>query len=233
MEERHYSRGDVIIRQSAPASDVSFIKHGMVEISRAATVTQEKHTLAYLRRGDLLGEVAALSNLEGLASATAAAITRVDLLTMKSAEFIELLETEGRVALALSRVLARRLKATTERVGTDDGMENRVSLVIGNGRGSGVTTVGLALAVSLASSTGNSTTYTEYPDSSRLSSLSSGHGSQSHLYGVAISTPANSDDGNVSPSLRTTLFAEQLTASYPNIVFGLTGDLDHSLDYLL
>src|SRR5438105_8629756 len=116
IEERHYSRGDVIIRQGTPASDVFFIKDGMVEISRVTTVTQERHILAYLKRGDLLGEVAALSNFEGLASATATAITQVDLLVVKAADFISLLEAESGVALALSRLLARRLKATTEPV---------------------------------------------------------------------------------------------------------------------
>lgn len=240
LEERHYSRNEEILRQGTITGDIFLVKSGLVAVTRASIVTGETHTLAHFKQGDLLGEVEVLSSSQGvaMAAATATALTETDLLVMKGSDFTNLLHSEASVSLALARTLAQRLRATNERIGIEDGLENRICLVIGNGRGAGVTTIGTALAVSLAATTRNRTAYTEYPDAARL------HAALDVAPQATEATPYNHQGGFEVPAVtqqieqyptgwHATLFIDRLTLSYPNIVIGLTGELDASLEYLL
>lgn len=237
MEPRHYTRNQEILHQGSVTSEVYLVKRGIVAVTRASTLTGETHTLAYLMEGALLGELEFLSSAQGAATAaaTATALTELDLLVMRGNDFLDLLQSEGSVALGLARELARRLRATNERIGTGDGLENRVCVVIGKGRGAGVTTVGTALALSLAVSTQDPTAYTEYPDAARLQAeLGFVEGPQPHRHPGGFDAPiAPNTEEQFLPALRATLFFDQLALSYPNIVIGLTGEPDASLAYLL
>ncbi|HEY0071539.1 MAG TPA: Crp/Fnr family transcriptional regulator [Chloroflexia bacterium] len=227
---RHYSRNDEVIRQGSPVESVFIVESGMVAVTRTSLVTGETHALAYLREGDLLGEIELLTGPRNLTTATATALTQAVLLELKGQDFLDLLQRENSVAVELARVLARRLKATTERIGTDDGMANRVCVLVGNGRGAGVTTLGTALSLSLSASTQNATVYTEYPDASGLpGSFSFAPGP--HPAGFDVAVPDSAEHS--VPGLRSSIFVDQLTLAYPNIVVGLTGEPDASLDYLL
>ncbi|HEX8231602.1 MAG TPA: cyclic nucleotide-binding domain-containing protein, partial [Chloroflexia bacterium] len=171
VKRRHYSRNEQVMRQGSPAESVFIVSQGMLSVTRTSPVTGETHNLAYLKPGDLLGEIEALAGPHSLSTASATAITQVVLLEMSSADFLDLLRRENAVVLDLARKLAQRLRATTERLGTDDGMANRVCLLLGTGRGVGVTTLGMVMSQSLAASTQKPTVYTEYPDGSRLAAL--------------------------------------------------------------
>jgi CRP-like cAMP-binding protein len=234
MQVWQYSRSEQVVRQGSPAESVFIVESGMLAVTRTSPVTGETHSLAYLKEGDLLGELEALAGPHNLATATVTALTQATLLEMRSRDFLDLLQRENSVALELSRVLAERLRATTERLGTNDGMANRVCLIIGNGHGVGVTTLGVAMSLSLAASTQNATVYTEYPNSSRLAGLFDlPPGTQPHAQpgGFDIVLPEAVD--YALSGLHSSILVDQLTRSYPNLVIGLTGDLDASLDYLL
>lgn len=234
MGARQYSRNDEVVRQGIPVESIFIVQSGMLAVTRTSVVMGEIHTLAYLHEGDLLGEIELLSSPQSLTIATATALTQAVLLEMKGADFLDLLNEKNGVALELARILAQRLRATTERIGTDDGMANRVCLLIGNGRGVGVTTLGTALALSLASSTQNPTVYSEYPDASALADLfglAPGAQASTQTGGFDIILPDNVQDS--LSGLQASLFVDQLTPSYPNIVIGLTGEPDASLNYLL
>jgi CRP-like cAMP-binding protein len=222
LDERHFARNEVILSQGSPSQEVFFIKSGVVEISRLTPLTGEKQTFAFLKQGDTLGELEPLLGANRLATATATAASQVDLLAMKAEEFLRLLETEPGVAVGLSRLLARRLQATTERVGEDDA-ENRLCLVLGSSPSVGATTVGLALAAALASSTPDPTVYTEYPDSA----IQAGK----HAAGFDLSLPG--ELSGFPPPVRATVYLDQLTLNYTNIVIGITGPPDDNLAYLL
>jgi hypothetical protein len=237
MEARHYSRNQEIMSQGSVASEVYVVQSGIVTVTRASTLTGEPHTLAYLMQGQLLGELELLSSAQGAATAaaTATALTEVDLLVMQGRALLDLIQSESSVALGLARELARRLRATNERIGTGDGLENRVCLVIGNGRGAGVTTLGTALAVSLAASTQDPTAYTEYPDATRLRAefgFATGPHSYRHPGGFDAPAPPEAEE-QFLPALRATLFFDRLALTCSNIVIGLTGEPDASLAYLL
>ncbi|MDQ3930242.1 MAG: cyclic nucleotide-binding domain-containing protein [Chloroflexota bacterium] len=234
VQRRHYSRNEEVVREGSPADKVYIISHGMLAVTRTSPLTGETHHLAYLKPGDLLGELEALEGPHSLATATATAVTQVDLLEIGSADFLDMLQRENWVLMDLSRKLAQRLRATTERLGTDDGMANRVCLIIGNERGVGVTTLGMAMSQSLAASTQNPTVYVEYPDGSRLSDLSR-FASESqvarHPGGFDLALP-NTDEAT-TPGLNSSIFFDQLLLSYPNLVVGLTSEPNESLRYLL
>ncbi|MEA2574446.1 MAG: family transcriptional regulator, cyclic receptor protein [Chloroflexia bacterium] len=234
MQVRQFSRNEEVVRQGSPATSVFIVQSGMLAVTRISPVTGEKHSLAYLKEGDLLGEIELLSGPNSLATATATALTQAVLLEISSADFLNLLQMENSVALELARVLAKRLRATTERLGNDDGMANRVCLVIGNGRGAGVTTIGTAMSLTLNASTQSATAYTEYPDSSRLADLFDilpGLQRYPQAGGFEIVMP--DADANTQAGLQASIFFDQLILAYPNLVIGLTGELDASLDYLL
>ena len=239
MEERHYARNAEILRQGSVTGEVYVVKRGIVAVTRASVLTGETHALAYLMQGDLLGEMEFLSSAQGAATAaaTAVALTELDLLAMKGQDFLDLLQEESSVALGLARDLVRRLKATNERIGTGDGLENRVCLVVGNGRGAGVTTIGAALSLFLAATTHGPTAYTEYPDATRLlAELDLAGGAQPYAHPAGFEVPvavAAGAEEPFPPALRATLFTDRLALAYPNIVIGLTGEPDASLAYLL
>ncbi|HVG00789.1 MAG TPA: Crp/Fnr family transcriptional regulator [Chloroflexia bacterium] len=237
MEPRHYNRNQEILRQGSVTGEVYVVKRGIVAVTRASTLTGETHMLAYLMEGALLAELEFLSSGQGVATAaaTATALTEIDVLVMRGQDFLDLLQSESSVALGLARELARRLRATNERIGTGDGLENKVCLVIGNGRGAGVTTIGTALALSLAASTQDPSAYTEYPDAARLQAeLGFVAGPRPYRHPGGFYAPIAPDtEEPFLPALRATLFFDQLALSYPNIVIGLTGEPDASLAYLL
>lgn len=234
MEVRHYSRNEQVVRQGSPAESVFIVQSGLLVITRTSPVTGEAHTLAYLKEGDLLGEIELLSGPRSLTAAGATALTQAVLLEMRGSDFLDLLHRQQGVALELARLLGHRLRTTTERLGNDDGMANRVCLLLGTGRGVGVTTLGMALSRWLASSTQDRTVYTEYPEASRLvGTLHIGHESRSYAHpdGFDVVVPHTAEAS--SAELQASIHADQLTLSYSNIVIGLTGPPDPSLDYLL
>ncbi|MDQ5826003.1 MAG: Crp/Fnr family transcriptional regulator [Chloroflexota bacterium] len=232
-KRRHYSRNEKVVRQGSPAESVFIVASGMLSVTRTSPVTGETHNLAYLKPGDLLGELEALEGPHSLMTASAAAVTHVELLEMRSTDFLELLRRENAVMLDLSRKLAKRLRATTERLGTDDGKANRVCVIFGDERGVGVTTVGMAMSQLLAASTRNPTVYIEYPDGSRLAGLfnfASGSQVVRHPGGFDLALP-NSNEAKKSP-LDSSIFFDQLLLSYSNLVLGIAGDANDSLHYL-
>lgn len=234
MRLRQFYRNEEIVRQGNPAESVFIVQSGMLAVTRTSLLTGETHNLSYLKEGDLLGEIELLSGPNSLTTATATALTQAVLLEVSGADFLDLSQRESSVALELARLLARRLRATTERLDNDDGMANRVCLVVGNGRGVGVTTIGTAISLTLAASIQSPTVYTEYPDGSRLADQF-GISPGSHRYpnrgGFDIAL-AGSGEANLA-GLQSSIFFDQLTVAYPNLVVGLTGEPDASLDYLL
>jgi hypothetical protein len=92
----------------------------------------------------------------------------------------------------------------------------------------------MVMSQSLAASTQKPTVYTEYPDGSRLAALSHfGSGSQvaTHPGGYDLALPSVGEV--TTPGLDSSVFFDQLILSYPNLVIGLTGEPDESLNYLL
>ncbi|MDQ6695411.1 MAG: Crp/Fnr family transcriptional regulator [Chloroflexota bacterium] len=232
LEQRHFTRHEVIASQGAPLNSVFFVKSGIVSQARRSSITGDVDILAYLRHGEMIGEVEMLTGLGSVAGSTATATTEVDLLVMKRQDCLQLLENDAGAALELSRGLAQRLAVANARLSNNNGLDNRVWLVTG-GPGSGVTTLGLAMSTALASSTQEPTVYAEYPDSTRLAAGMEHVGDAElfkHPSGFDVYLP--SIERETLPAVRTAQFTDYLTRNYANIVVGLTGEISADLAYL-
>lgn len=104
---RKFSRGSILFREGGLPENVILIFSGRVKISSLTSEGREV-VLAVSGPGDILGEVSAL---DGEArSATATALDQLEALIIGTEDFQEFLETNPRVALAITKRLAQRLR---------------------------------------------------------------------------------------------------------------------------
>lgn len=107
-----FSAGATIFREGEPGYEMFIIFSGKVRILR--TVGGVREELAVLRKGDFFGEMAVLEDFPQR-SATAEAITDVELLRLGKAD-LEAFLANPKAALGLLERLSSRLRETTERL---------------------------------------------------------------------------------------------------------------------
>jgi len=101
---RRFEPGDVIFREGEPAEAVYFIVSGRVRVD--AREGGNKGPVAVLGAGDLLGEMALVSNSPR--TATAAAQTGVDVLLLPRAAFDGLLSVSSELRSAVAELVSNR-----------------------------------------------------------------------------------------------------------------------------
>jgi len=101
---RDFKAGDVIFNQGDPASELFVIKSGKVEIRFG------NRRLAALSDHDIFGEMALIDTAPR--SATAVAVTDVQLVPVGEKQFLFMVSRTPHFALNVMRALARRLRAT-------------------------------------------------------------------------------------------------------------------------
>jgi len=113
MQPRHYERGEVIISQGDAAGSLHVVCSGGVKI---ATVNEDgKETvLAFLRPGEMFGELAALDG--GPRSATVTALERTETAALAREELLTFIHSHGDFAVQIIRTLASRLRRLDERL---------------------------------------------------------------------------------------------------------------------
>ncbi|MBN1221419.1 MAG: cyclic nucleotide-binding domain-containing protein [Anaerolineae bacterium] len=231
METRDYERNEVIVWQGQPSDNAFLVKNGIVGISHLSPDRKSSQMLAYLKQGDILGEIGVLQNQ--VRSATATAFSNVEMLVIKHDHFLELLEQYDRAAIELARMLGRQLVATSARLGHEE-TETHIVLVFRIAKGSGGTTVASTLAATLARETQRGTVYTEYPNPRQLPARF-GFAANADLYrhpaGYDIRLPQV--DPALPDDVDATLMIDQLVGQYGNIVIGLPDNLDAGTVYLL
>ncbi len=99
-------KGDVILRADEPGDSLYLIRNGRVRIAAKANDGQDK-AIAYLGRGDAVGELALLTGEPQAFSAVAD--TPCEFLTLSKADFDLILEKHPLVGIHLSRALSKRL----------------------------------------------------------------------------------------------------------------------------
>jgi CRP-like cAMP-binding protein len=214
LEERHYSRNQVILWQGDPPNLFYLIKRGVVGVTHLSSHGNAQF-LSYLKQGEILGEVGLVTGTSSTATVTA--LSEVQVLTMKRQDFEDLLANYDRVAVGVARILGQRLAATNARL-SNRMKDSHVCVLLGIGSGADCTTLGAAIALTLAQAEGQ-TVYTEYPAPERLLSL----------FGFAQKKEINRHPGGydvfvgqqtprLPPSVRATLMLDQLRDSYDNIV---------------
>ncbi len=118
IDSRHYPAGATIIRQGDPGDSLFIVEEGRIEISTG----EASRRLATLTEGDLLGEMALLTDEPRSASAVAQTDCRVWIVLKE--DFDRALATSPHLADAVSRLAAERIaNLKDQRVIADDEAE--------------------------------------------------------------------------------------------------------------
>lgn len=112
-----FPKGAVLFHENDPGDSLYIVLSGSVRILKSNTSRKEieKDTLAYLNRGDVMGEMALLAGEPR--TNTAVVDSTAELLVLSKRDFDALLEKNPTMAVHLSRVLSSRL-ASIHRSGT-------------------------------------------------------------------------------------------------------------------
>jgi CRP-like cAMP-binding protein len=109
-----FGPGDVVFRQGDKGDRIFIVKEGVLEILAQPSDGAEAQAIAYLGKGEVLGEIALLTGSPR--SATARSPERAELFTIEKAVFLDLMGTLPAFARNLCIVLAKRLETTTLKV---------------------------------------------------------------------------------------------------------------------
>lgn len=231
LEPRSYRRNEVILWQGEPNSTVRFVKSGIVGTTHFNPHDAKKQILSYVKQGEILGFYALQAGHVQSSPVTASALSEVEVLAMKREDLFELIEKHHVASLALNQMLVQRVINLANRPDTE---ESLLALVIGGGEGYGVTTLGSALALTLAKTSGQPAVYSEYPTSDKLPDafgFSATDKVHTHPAGYQVKVLENAP--GLPPAVRATLILDELRGEYPNVVLGLSGEFDDSMAYLV
>ena len=114
MATSSLKRGDVLFNEGDDGSQLYVVTEGKVKLGRTSADGRE-NLLAILGPGQMFGELSFFD--PGPRSATATAVTDVELKSLSHEALSPVLETHSDVALALLHQLAGRLRRTNEVVG--------------------------------------------------------------------------------------------------------------------
>jgi len=109
VETRFFKAGTIIFRRGDAASEMFVIKSGQVRIQLG------NRTLSELPADSIFGEMALIDNEPR--SATAVAITDVELVPVSEQQFLFMVGQTPYFALKVMRVLAHRLRVTSKTFG--------------------------------------------------------------------------------------------------------------------
>jgi CRP-like cAMP-binding protein len=229
LEERTYSRDEVILLQGEISESLYMIKSGVVGISRF-TQSKEKKNFTYLKESDILGENNVLLRQGGAATATATALSSVTLLAIKKDDFNLLLNAHPAIAVELARLLVQRLIATNTRFQNTSGA--KLCVIIGIGTDVGATSIGAIMAMTLAQTTRKNTVYTELPNPDRLTTrLGLPEETDKYHHPGNFDILLAQDSPGLPLSLRATLAFDRLVSQYETIVVGLTAQHEEVVTY--
>jgi CRP-like cAMP-binding protein len=109
-----YGPGAIVFRQGDQGEKLYIVKTGVLEILAAPSDAADPVPVAYLGKGEVLGELALLTGSPR--TATARSPERAELFTLEKAVFLDLMQSLPPFSRNLCLVLAKRLEATTLKV---------------------------------------------------------------------------------------------------------------------
>jgi CRP/FNR family cyclic AMP-dependent transcriptional regulator len=113
LTEKRYPRGSLLFTEGAPGDECYIIKSGIVKIYRIDDTKEV--TLALLREGDYLGEMAMMR--KGLTrSATAEVMEASVIYSLKGTDFVSFLEEKPKMCLKLLEGTMDRLRQANEQI---------------------------------------------------------------------------------------------------------------------
>ncbi|MGE5236917.1 MAG: cyclic nucleotide-binding domain-containing protein [Acidobacteriota bacterium] len=110
---RRVPKGTEIFHEGDPAADMFIIQSGSVRITR--TVGREVRELAVLEKADFFGEMAILEDYPER-SATATAVTDVELLQLRATDLEEMLQRRPWIAMRMMAKLSERVREANRRL---------------------------------------------------------------------------------------------------------------------
>ncbi len=115
MEEKSFSRGDIILSQQEEGDSLFIIMKGRVRIFLMAEDGREV-ILSILKPGDFFGEMALIDGKPR--SASALALEPTDLLVLKRGDFVNEVKRVPEIALKIMTEMSGRLREADERIGS-------------------------------------------------------------------------------------------------------------------
>ena len=109
-----FGPGQLVVRQGDPGDRLYIVKDGVLEIVAARADGADATPVAYLGRGEVVGELALLTGSPR--SATIRSPEHAQLFTLDKATFVDLMEMLPAFTRSLCILLARRLEATNLKV---------------------------------------------------------------------------------------------------------------------
>jgi CRP-like cAMP-binding protein len=109
---QRFPAGSVIFKEGDLGSEMFIIQNGQVRISRV--IGEQERELAVLEKGDFFGEMALLEELPER-SASVTAITDVEVLQLRSADFDNILRRKPEIAVRMMMKLSERLREANRR----------------------------------------------------------------------------------------------------------------------
>ena len=106
-----FGPGEVVFEHGAVGDKLYIVKDGVLEVVATPTDSSEPMTVAFLGRGEVLGELALLTGSPR--SATVRSPEHAELFTVERAVFLDLMGSRPAFAHNLCVVLAKRLETTT------------------------------------------------------------------------------------------------------------------------
>src|SRR3989339_456010 len=114
FKEKKYSSGTVIFTENSKGDYIYVIIFGLVKIFRSSATASADKTLAILKNGEFFGEMA-LFDTAGR-SASAKAITDIDVIACKRNDFLNLLSDYPQTSLVIISLLTARLREANKQI---------------------------------------------------------------------------------------------------------------------
>lgn len=231
-ESLYFERGDVIIEQGSPNEYIYFLKDGLVGVTRLSEDGRGEEIISYFHADHIFGEFGLFSTGQHIATATITALTQVHLIRIQHKAFIDTLNDYHPAALEVARILTQRLQNPTDKL-IPASPEQNIYFVMGMNKGAGATSVGSALATSLAKEEPRKVVYTEYPDGHELPD-EFGFGSNdfyNHPAGFDVFVPLGMP--RLAPAVNVNLILERLQRKYKYVILGLPAKMMHELGDLM
>jgi CRP-like cAMP-binding protein len=230
VSRQQYRAGDMIVWQGQPSGSVYVIARGIASVMRLGP-TKQASTLAYLMPGQSFGEVGILENQPR--SASLLALTDMQVLAFEREDFLRILHRYPSVTIGLARILGSYLVDANRRH-LHGANQSRLILLFGLGADLEIDGLGHLLAATLGRNLAQPTSYTVYPDPSRLAAALGAdtiQGTYQHAAGYDIVFAP--EQGSLPAAVRTTLLIDQLLGQYRNAIIGLPATLDATSMVLL
>ncbi|OGS46282.1 MAG: hypothetical protein A2539_02855 [Elusimicrobia bacterium RIFOXYD2_FULL_34_15] len=114
FKEKKYSSGSLIFTENSKGDYLYIITSGLVKIFRLSATGSATKTLAILKKGEFFGEMA-LFDAAGR-SASAKAITDIDVIACKRNDFLNLLSKYPQACLVIISMLTMRLREANKQI---------------------------------------------------------------------------------------------------------------------